>query len=866
MTSTSFSTTKTKINHQIKNNNLNNQQQQSTIKRQFPHRHNTTTTPASMDAPPLKSNNDDVDDDGDNNLSSNSNEYESESEKSNSSTCTENSIHLDLNKTQLYEYEIMLNELGTFPDKMLINTLTMIAEDYEKSEGHHYSSIEDKDKEGKEGDNNNDCTISQSDDDDDDDDDGKEDDIGNSSSGTGTNSGIKRKRNTSTKTKKKIKKKNMKSNLNIQNQEPPSTKIYNKIQSLLLSTQIQSNRKLPLVYLLDSILKNVGGKYLTLVSMHAPIWMNQVRTCLKLQSSSLQVSKLKRVWETWRIILPNIECWEKIGECFIKEDLIKKNKLSNSGIAKYSSSVAAGNNTSEGMGGGGGAVTNNGEDKLVLPPLIRKRMQEVLDDMQGGGHVDELEKVSLERLADINPDLLIDIKKAAMMMIDDDNKKEGNIHGNNTNSNNNNSNNNTMNNNNNSSVASSSTNNKNSSSDKEDYNTMNDETILSNYTNGPFTPIMTPSELRFRGEWDNLDIDTVACCRDVIVTLQRRVRNSVTVNNTSTVTNDEDENEKDNNNSDNIPPPPLNAAAAASVVASRLTSDLDRWRIQMVHKGDIVSTNSNSIGVVINHLSNSNTSKKNHIKFGRADPAYFNTEGILKMLTLSMNKDDDTNKVHTMTIGRLYNLGLPFVSSADGRRFGTQLELSKHLDELFRIGQIERSMERSEERGWYINEYSWSSSGTSGASTTNDSGGKGKAGGDADMKTATGSNSNTSDMIHDNNSNKNNGEESSNNKASNTLMKQPADESRDRCAVCGVNFSMHFDQDAGEWMFANCKKANVLLSAQDNNNFTMSSNSNEMVYAHASCLRGLGSPDLLTLDQVVIEVGSGAGGSGTMNG
>lgn len=49
------------------------------------------------------------------------------------------------------------------------------------------------------------------------------------------------------------------------------------------------------------------------------------------------------------------------------------------------------------------------------------------------------------------------------------------------------------------------------------------------------------------------------------------------------------------------------------------------------------------------------------------------------------NFTNDGVKVRDATvIATLYEVGLPFVSSADGRRFASQIELSKHLDYLFK--------------------------------------------------------------------------------------------------------------------------------------------------------------------------------------
>ena len=49
---------------------------------------------------------------------------------------------------------------------------------------------------------------------------------------------------------------------------------------------------------------------------------------------------------------------------------------------------------------------------LLLMPGLRDAMQSILDDLQSDVQ-DELEKVSLERLAAIDPDLLVKIKQTA---------------------------------------------------------------------------------------------------------------------------------------------------------------------------------------------------------------------------------------------------------------------------------------------------------------------------------------------------------------------------------------------------------------------------------------------------------------------
>ena len=72
----------------------------------------------------------------------------------------------------------------------------------------------------------------------------------------------------------------------------------------------------------------------------------------------------------------------------------------------------------------------------------------------------------------------------------------------------------------------------------------------------------------------------------------------------------------------------------------------------------------------------------------------------------------------------------------------------------------------------------------------------------------------------------------------------PADESRDRCAICGVNFEMFFDQDEGDWQYKNCKEIDVL-------NDDVAEEESEKKLVHVTCLRGLGSPHVLTMDQVL---------------
>ena len=69
----------------------------------------------------------------------------------------------------------------------------------------------------------------------------------------------------------------------------------------------------------------------------------------------------------------------------------------------------------------------------------------------------------------------------------------------------------------------------------------------------------------------------------------------------------------------------------------------------------------------------------------------------------------------------------------------------------------------------------------------------------------------------------------------------PADESRDRCVICGINFKMFFDNDDGIYMYNNCREIKVddeAATVQD-------------VLVHVTCWRALGAPDYLTADQTL---------------
>lgn len=69
--------------------------------------------------------------------------------------------------------------------------------------------------------------------------------------------------------------------------------IYEVIKQRLLKTH--PDNMLPLVYVLDSILKNVKGAYIPIVEADAETWLSTVHR----QLAEPQKQKLQKVWRTW---------------------------------------------------------------------------------------------------------------------------------------------------------------------------------------------------------------------------------------------------------------------------------------------------------------------------------------------------------------------------------------------------------------------------------------------------------------------------------------------------------------------------------------------------------------------------------------
>ena len=519
-----------------------------------------------------------------------------------------------------------------------------------------------------------------------------------------------------------------------------ATTIYKCILSRLIDTKTtpgggisSPNRKLPLVYVLDSLLKNVGGVYIDIIQDDAANWMRIVYDIFDTNKKEDEKARLKKVWNTWKEfgVIKDIDKWIEIGQCFLEAE--EK--------AKAAAVVAASSISSTNGGGGAVLCERNADGTLKISSSLRKQMQLLLDEVQSTG-VDELDKVSLERLADINPDLLQQIKDAAMEEQKQQQQQQSN-----------------------------------SSS------TSSRGGIKSSSVSSINPPISSSSS----SDWSKLKLDHLEKSSSLIASLQRHVRSA---NGITVVSSQVDDT--------------VHLYASVSASAQILTTMLQQLK----------DGTSSLLGMDEEDDDDEKRSKRKR-RYSIVKKENFTNEGVRKR--------------NDAVISQLYEVGLPFICSTDGRRFASQLELSKHLDALFRISQVEKNIERTggiggnNERGWYINEDDWS-----GMGKTTDDATVTTVGTTTIEKTSTTTPMST---INDDGTIR-----------PTTVI---ADESRDRCSLCGINFAMFFDQDDGEWKYRNCIESNV-----ENDGPTMEEEDCEPVLVHVTCWEGLGCPTVLSLDDI----------------
>lgn len=474
--------------------------------------------------------------------------------------------------------------------------------------------------------------------------------------------------------------------------------IYRCIQQPLL--QGPKEIKLPLVYVIDSILKNVKGCFTIIIQNDAKHWMPLVYT----QINQEQKEKLKKTWTSWKEFqIFNDSTWREMGACF----------LTNDGVAQLAATSSSSSN---------GGIARSADGELQLKPRVRKQMQLLLDDAQS--LVDnELDKVSLERLADINPELLLAIQKQAEDILAAGTDHHGNPE----------------------------------SSNKQQQ------------LQQPFLETRCNSWIQRSMEWNNLKLNYAEMSKGLILKLQTLVDEQLLSDDTYT--------EEDAVTM-------ITTLSAAAAVAIHLQHFLDGLETQQIMQSTSTSKRKSSTFTVVNKEKFTNEGLKER------------NEGIISML---------------------YEMGLPFVSSSDGQRFATQSELSNHLDSLFKRNQINKNMDQTDERGWFLSQDSWM-----GIASMNDPNGD-------DAINAAIVEASEHGLFGEDDPIK---------------WTVPADESRDKCAICGIHFRMQFDNDNGIYVYSNARDIEVL-------NDDAAERESESMLVHVTCWRGLGSPQVLTWDQTL---------------
>lgn len=356
--------------------------------------------------------------------------------------------------------------------------------------------------------------------------------------------------------------------------------LYETIRTPLMSRSVPKENKLPLVYVIDSLLKNVRGNFIPIIEADAKTWMPVVFE----QMSEEHQAKLRKVWNTWRDSkLFSEKNWEDMGICFVEADGIVESQR----VEAEAKTKAAG-------------IGRKADGSLDVSSELRRQMQLLLDEAQSEG-VDELDKVSLERLAEINPDLLAEIKTAAQGIV-----------------------------------------------------ASGGGGAINGKGSGRWSPPIAsanfnetrPEEIIARAaDWDKLKLDHLEKAHESISKLQHHVRVGCTEQR-QYATEEEFQAQ-------------MGLLVSASAGARYLTTMLEALKTQDETK-ESVDADVSKVG-------------------GR-----FTSDAIDK----SAFTRDGVKKKNPSVIARLYDGGLPFVCASDGRRFATQLELTKHMDILFKQGYV----------------------------------------------------------------------------------------------------------------------------------------------------------------------------------
>jgi pre-mRNA cleavage complex 2 protein Pcf11 len=506
----------------------------------------------------------------------------------------------------------------------------------------------------------------------------------------------------------------------------------------IVTSRLQSanhDKVLPVIYVLDSILKNAKGCYVTMVERDAVNWMPTVYSRLARVPSNQQ--KLQKVWRTWNepFHLFDAEAWRAMGRCFTDST----SGSSNSNITGSTNFITS----TSGSSGAVAGIARTSQGSLILSKSLRQEMQNILDDMQDSIATTELDKVSLERLADVDPDLLFKIKQAAEDAL-------------------------------NSSLS--------SSQPTAGHAQPSSQSQLIQKSMPSFLSDPRSDYLRQRaGEWKSNSSTTregltSAVSDSILPSLQHLVTTATAADDFSV----------------------LYTQSEALQMTQYLAAAMTTMRLLTSTAEQITTTR-----YAAPQAAASTTSTSTSALFA-VDPKQFNNDGIKQR--------------NAAAVGWLYDLGLPFRSAVDGCRFRTQLDLSQHLDALFRRKQeAKQSVAATAERGWYLYDLVWTREETRSQQI------------DTILE---------GDMDY----------EDSDAGKSNIIMESifPADETRDRCVICGIQFQM-FSGDDGEYKYRNCREIEVL-------NDDAAATESDLQLVHGTCWTGLGGPDTLTADQTLRDL------------
>lgn len=121
-------------------------------------------------------------------------------------------------------------------------------------------------------------------------------------------------------------------------QKESASKIYDCIRGKLLLAA--GDHKLPIIYVIDSVLKNAKRCYIDLMEDDAKSWMPAVYRDIP---DKVGREKLKKVWNTWNTFnVFSQEKWNEMGQCFNDNGEANDGSLSPNASSSVGMSSAAG--------------------------------------------------------------------------------------------------------------------------------------------------------------------------------------------------------------------------------------------------------------------------------------------------------------------------------------------------------------------------------------------------------------------------------------------------------------------------------------------------------------------------------------------